>query len=133
VLYNEKSVAHAVQLVVDVLHCVQVLSHCTHTLFIAISFVFRQFDLQVKLVVKTKLGSQDVQVVIELAHVNQFVSQATQVLPVKIVLPASQVLTHLLVLKSRSKFELQDVQLVVVPEHVLQFESQEIHSPIVSF
>lgn len=130
---NEKSAAHAVQLVVVVSHLVQVLSHCTHTLLIAISLVFIHSDAQVKLVVKTKLGSQDVQVVTELAHVKQFESQATQVLPVKIVLPASQVLTQVLVLKSSSRLELQDVQLVVVPEHVLQFELQETHCPRVSF
>jgi hypothetical protein len=132
-LDREKSVAHAVQFVVVVSQRVQVLSHSTHMLFITISLVFRHSGAQVKDVVRTREGSQDVQVEVELAQVWQFESQDSQVLPVLIVVPVAQVLTHVLLLKSRFILELQDAQLVVVPVHVLQFELQATHSPRVSF
>jgi hypothetical protein len=126
-LNREKSVAHAVQFVVVVSQRVQVLSHSTHMLFVTISLVFRHSDAQVKAVVRTRVGPQDVQVAVELAQVRQFESQDCQVLPVLIVVPVAQVLTHVLLLKSRFIFELQAVQVVVVPEHVLQLELHDTH------
>ena len=72
-------------------------------------------------------------VVVEPAQVRQFVSQATQVSPVTIVLSVSQVALQVSVRKSNFKFEFHEVQVVVVPEQVKQFASQGTHSPKVVF
>jgi hypothetical protein len=116
-----------VQKLVVPVHLVQVKLQVVHTLLIATSFVFRQLAAQVKLVVKTSPGLQDVHVVVVFAQVKQFESQGSQFDPFSIVLSISQVNSQVFVLKSSFAFELQEVHVVVVPEQVLQFEFQAVH------
>lgn len=129
--YSTNGESQLVQLLVVPSQLAQLESHAVQVPLMTTSSVFVQLASHLLAVVTTRGSVQEVQVVVEDAHVRHDESHAKHWLPDSIVFPVSQLFCHVLSLRSSFWLITHDVQVVIVPDQVLQLEFQETHSSVV--